>query len=274
MDKGATGMIFFTISTVIILTHFFKYLAVMELAVILVEIEYPINLGSIARVMKNFGVKELILVNPQVSPDDKTAKKFAVHAVDVLENAKIVKTLDEALEMVDLAVGTSGIAGGDYIPERTPITPEEFAKRAFLYEGKIGLIFGRESRGLDNEELKKLDFTVTIPTSDEYPVMNLSHAVAVILYEVYRQRIKSREVEVKEKLRKSTREERAKLVELWEKLLNTLEYPKDLERRKLSVLMFQRFLGRGFIYAKEVHSMYGPLRKVIERLERCKDDDH
>ncbi|KUK16715.1 MAG: tRNA/rRNA methyltransferase [Thermococcaceae archaeon] len=244
----------------------------MELAVILVEVEYPINLGAIARVMKNFGVKKLILVSPKVSPNDKTARKFAVHAVDVLENAILVDSLDEALKMVDLAVGTSGVAGGDYIPERTPITPEEFAKRVFLYDGAVGLVFGRESRGLDNEELKKLDFTVTIPTSEEYPVMNLSHAVAVILYELYKQRRKTEVVEVKEKLRKSTKEERIRLVELWEQFLNVLEYPKDLERRKLSVMMFQRFLGRGFIYAKEIHSMYGPLRKAIERLERCKDD--
>ena len=244
----------------------------MKLKVILVEPEYPINLGAIARVMKNFGVTDLILVNPKVSPNNKIAKKFAVHAVDILENAKIYGSLEEALNTIDLAIGTSGLAGGDYIPERAPISPEEFAKRLSIYDGEIGLVFGRESRGLDNEELKKLDFTVTIPTSEEYPIMNLSHAVAVILYEVYKQKLKNSPTEVKGKLRKSTRQERERLVEFWAKFLDILEYPKDLEKRRFYVLMFKRFLGRGFIYAKEVHSLYGPLRRAIKLLERCEND--
>jgi len=204
----------------------------MKLKVILVEPEYPINLGTIARVMKNFGVTDLILVNPKVSPTNKIARKFAVHAVDILENAKIHESLEEALNRIDLAIGTSGLAGDDYIPERVPISPEEFAKRLSIYDGEIGLVFGRESRGLDNEELKKLDFTVTIPT----------------------------------------RQERERLVEFWAKFLDILEYPKDLEKRRFYVLMFKRFLGRGFIYAKEVHSLYSPLRRAIKLLERCKDD--
>ena len=244
----------------------------MKLKVILVEPEYPINLGAIARVMKNFGVTDLILVNPKVSPTNKIARKFAVHAVDILENAKIHESLEEALNRIDLAIGTSGLVGGDYIPERAPISPEEFAKRLSIYDGEIGLVFGRESRGLDNEELKKLDFTVTIPTSEKYPIMNLSHAVAVILYEVYKQKLKNSPTEVKEKLRKSTRQERERLVEFWAKFLDILEYPKDLEKRRFYVLMFKRFLGRGFIYAKEVHSLYSPLRRAIKLLERCKDD--
>ena len=244
----------------------------MKLKVILVEPEYPINLGAIARVMKNFGVTDLILVNPKVSPNNKIARKFAVHAVDILENAKIYGSLEEALNTIDLAIGTSGLAGDDYIPERVPISPEEFAKRLSIYDGEIGLVFGRESRGLDNEELKKLDFTITIPTSEKYPIMNLSHAVAVILYEVYKQKLKNSPTEVKEKLRKSTRQERERLVEFWAKFLDILEYPRDLEKRRFYVLMFKRFLGRGFIYAKEVHSLYSPLRRAIKLLERCKDD--
>lgn len=251
----------------------FKYLAVMELKVILVEPEYPINLGAIARVMKNFGVKDLILVNPKVSPDNEIARKFAVHAVEILENAQIVETLEEALNSIDLAIGTTGLAGEDYIPERTPINPEDFAKRLFLYAGSIGIVFGRESRGLDNKELKMLDFTVTIPTSQEYPVMNLSHAVGIILYEIYKQRLKVSPPEIKDKLRKSTRDERERAVNLWARFLDVLQYPKDLEKRKLYVLMFKRFLGRGFIYAKEVLSIYGPLRKATEILERCKNDN-
>ena len=245
----------------------------MKVVVVLVEPEYQMNIGFVARAMKNFGVRELILVNPPELTGE--AYKFAMHARDILENAKTVKTLDEALKMVDVAVGTSGISGKVYLPDRTPISPEEFAKRAFLYGGKIGVFFGRESRGLSNAELEKMDFTVTIPTSDEYPIMNLSHAVAVILYEIYRQRVKAEmPMEENRHLRRATRGEKDVLVKYWGELLETLNYPKDPVRRKYFILMFRRVIGRSFIYAREIYSLYGPLRLAIERLKRCEDDKH
>lgn len=240
----------------------------MEVAVILVEPEYPINLGSIARVMKNFGVDELILVNPKARPEDELARKFAVHAVDILENAKITKSLDEALGMVNFAVGTSGVGGKDYIPERTPITPEEFARRIFLTGGKVGIVFGRESRGLDNDELEKLDFTVTIPTSGAYPIMNLSHAVAVILYEVYKQRIKTEEVE---RPKPAGRLEREVFIQQWRELMNVLNTPKDPYRKKYTEIMMRRVLGRAFIYEKEIYAIIGPLRRAVRSLKKCKE---
>jgi TrmH family RNA methyltransferase len=241
----------------------------VEFAVILVEPEYQLNIGFVARSMKNFGVRELILVNPKVKISGE-AYKFSVHAQDVLENAKIVESLEEALEMVDLAVGTSGVSGKQYLPARTPITPEEFAKRAFLYNGKIGLVFGRESRGLDNKELEKLDFTVTIPTSEEYPILNLSHAVAVLLYEIYKQKLKT--LEVKNPLRKASREEREMFVKLWRELIEIVGYPKDLYKRHYAEIMMRRILGRSFIYARELHSLFGPLRWAITELKRCKEE--
>lgn len=245
----------------------------MKFAVVLVEPEYQMNIGFVARVMKNFGVRELILVNPPELTGE--AYKFAMHAKDVLENAKIVTTLDEALKMVDVAVGTTGVSGKVYLPERTPISPEEFAKRSFLYSGKIGIFFGRESKGLSNDELEKMDFTVTIPTSEEYPIMNLSHAVAVVLYEVYKQKIKAEtSTEENRHLRKATREEKDILVRYWSELLETLNYPKDPIRRKYYTIMFRRVIGRSFIYAREIYSLYGPLRLAMEKIKRCENDKH
>ena len=239
----------------------------MEIAVILVEPEYPINLGSIARVMKNFGVKELILVSPKVNPKDKLARKFAVHAVDILENAKIVEDLDGALNLVNFAIGTSGVGGQRYIPQRSPITPEGLARRLPPIEGKLGIVFGRESRGLNNEELEKLDFTVTIPTSEEYPIMNLSHAVAVILYELYKRRTEDSTIKT------STRRDREIFIQFWRELMRVLDTPRDNYKKKYTEIMMRRVLGRSFIYERELHAILGPLRRAVEELKRCKHAD-
>ncbi|WP_461866309.1 RNA methyltransferase [Thermococcus sp.] len=237
----------------------------MKLAVILVEPEYQMNIGFVARAMKNFGVDELILVNP---PEIKgEAYKFAMHARDILENAKVVKSLKDALEVVDLAVGTTAIAGKKYIPERAPLKPKELKKKLMEYPGKIGLFFGRESRGLDNRELELMDLTLTIPTSEAYPTMNLSHAVAVILYELYEEKVP----EVKHSLEPATWQEKETLVRIWGELLEILDYPKDPVRRGYFKTIFRRFLGRSFLYGREAHSIAGPLRKAAEELRRCKD---
>ncbi len=240
----------------------------MKAAVILVEPEYQINIGFVARVMKNFGASELILVNP---PDiGGEAYKFAVHARDILENARIVESLEDALAMVDLAVGTTAIAGKNYIAERAPLKPGELKEKLKGYPGKVGLFFGRESRGLDNRELELMDLTVTIPTSEAYPTMNLSHAVAVILYELRREE----HSEVKHSLEPATWKEKDNLVKLWGELLEVLDYPRDPIRRKYFRTIFRRFLGRSFLYGREAHSLAGPLRKAVEELRRCKNAEH
>ncbi len=236
----------------------------MKLAVILVEPEYQMNIGFVARVMKNFGVRDLILVNP---PEIKgEAYKFAMHARDVLENAKIMESLNDALAVVDLAVGTTSIVGKKYIPERAPLKPRDLKEKLREYPGRVGLFFGRESRGLDNRELELMDLTVTIPTSGAYPTMNLSHAVAVILYELYDES----PCEVKRSLEPATWQEKEVLVRIWGELLEVLDYPKDPVRKEYFKIIFRRFLGRAFLYGREAHSIAGPLRKAVEELKRCR----
>ncbi|WP_456396620.1 RNA methyltransferase [Thermococcus sp.] len=237
----------------------------MKPVVILVEPEYQMNIGFVARAMKNFGVGELILVNPPEIRGE--AYKFAMHARDVLEAAKIVESLEDALAAVDLAVGTTAIAGKKYIAERAPITPRELKQKLEEYPGKVGLFFGRESRGLENEELELMDLTVRIPASEAYPTMNLSHAVAVVLYELY----EGKTSEVRRSLEPATWREKDAVVAIWGELLEVLEYPKDPVRRRYFKTIFRRLIGRSFLYGREAHSIAGPLRKAVEELRRCKN---
>jgi len=158
--------------------------------VVLVEPHYAGNIGSVARLMMNFDAHELYLVNPLVSPLEEEAMIWAVNAKQVLERAKIVNSIHAAIDDCAVVAATTAKPGPKMV-RRTPITPREFAEQVRDYwksKDCVAILFGREPSGLTNEELELADITVTIPTSKNYPAMNLSHSVAIILYELYMQK--------------------------------------------------------------------------------------
>ena len=234
------------------------------ISLVLVEPEGPANIGMVARTMKNFGFSRLVLVNPNLTEESYS---YAVHAKDVLEKATILGSLEEALEIFDLTVGTTGKRGGKFSPHRAPLMPWELRETLEGYAGRVGLFFGRESIGLKNEELSRMDFTVTIPTSESYPIMNLAQAVAVILYELSKRKPEP----VVKSLEPATGEEKEQLVKTWAELLEVLQYPKDRARREIFVETFRRFVGKAILYGREVHTLIGPLRKARLKLEGCRD---
>jgi len=141
--------------------------------------------------MSNFDVSELYLVDPIVSPLDGEAKIWAVNARGTLERAKVVENVEEAVGDCAVVAATTAQPGPKMI-RRTPITPREFAEQFGRYwtsDDCVAVLFGREPSGLTNKELELADITITIPTSPQYPPMNLSHSVAVILYELYMQKV-------------------------------------------------------------------------------------
>ncbi|BDB97683.1 tRNA (cytidine-2'-O-)-methyltransferase TrmJ [Saccharolobus caldissimus] len=152
--------------------------------VVLVEPEGEYNVGFIARLCKNFSVNELYIVNPKVNISD--AIRFSAGGKDILINAKIVSSFDEAVADVDIKIATSSIADnkGDIL--RKSIKPWEVIP--LIQDKKTALIFGRESVGLTREEIFKSDFLLHIPANPEYPVLNLSHAVGIVLYEIWKYR--------------------------------------------------------------------------------------
>ncbi len=152
------------------------------LRIVLVEPAGPINVGAIARVMKNFGLHNLVLVNPQCNPLSLEALKMAVHAKEILESAVLVPTLPEALQGCVRAIATTARV-------RSWETPLEKPRTALPWlleepEKPVALIFGREDRGLSNEELNYAQRFVCIPTSQNYPSLNLATAVAICCYEL------------------------------------------------------------------------------------------
>lgn len=118
-----------------------------EYRIVLVGPKFPGNVGAIARSMANFGLRDLVLVNPSCELDDDAFRR-AKHGSFILENARIVSSMDEALEDCFLVAGTSGVTTkGDSNYTRIPVPAREFAEGCRGYQDKIALVFGREEIG-------------------------------------------------------------------------------------------------------------------------------
>jgi len=221
---------------------------------VFVQPESPGNIGSLARIMKNFGIEKLVLVDPCEITEE--TYKFAVHARDIVDSAIVVKTFEEALNLLDFSIGTTSVYGGKHSVHRISVTPEEIVKN-MSKEGKIGIVIGRESSGLTNEELLCCDILVTIPTSKKYPVLNASLAAGIIFYEIYKTEKKS--------AKKLSKLEKDLLVEDYNKIVDIVE-KRDYKNR-IAKLIFNRVISRSFITSRESHTLKGIFRNVLKRLD-------
>jgi TrmH family RNA methyltransferase len=164
----------------------------MEVAVM--EPLYQINLGYIARVMKNFGLSRLYLINPRCNHLGEQAIQYSKHAHEILENAKICKGLDRIGDDA-LLIGTTGVWRKGSASLRNVYSLEaasRFVQRNARAGRRIVLLLGRDDTGLSREELRSCDATVFINADKAYPVLNISHALAIMLHafsekELYRE---------------------------------------------------------------------------------------
>ncbi|NKB69095.1 MAG: TrmJ/YjtD family RNA methyltransferase [Candidatus Latescibacteria bacterium] len=152
--------------------------------IVLVETAGPLNLGSVARVMKNFGQADLVLVNPQCEPAEEEARRMAVHAQDVLAAARIVGSLEEALTGCTRVVATTARQVQSPLPYNTAATALPWLAGG---TGPAALVFGSEERGLSTAELQWAQCWMGLPADPGYPTLNLAQAVALCCYELFRQ---------------------------------------------------------------------------------------
>ncbi|MBF0200325.1 MAG: RNA methyltransferase [Desulfamplus sp.] len=154
-----------------------------NLCVILVEPQGPLNIGSVCRVMMNFGFSVLRLVNPCHGYRSMDARKMALGALPILDNAGIFTSLTQALGDSHMAFGTTR-RFGRY--RKNFHTPEAAAGMMADMDDTIrpALVLGREDNGLDTKELSLCQHFITIPTDEAFPSMNLSHSLAVLLHEI------------------------------------------------------------------------------------------
>lgn len=227
--------------------------------VVLVGPKYPGNVGAVARAMRNFGLEELWLVKPPELGED--ARRMAMHAWDVLDKARTFATFEDCLAELDLAVGTaSDLASNDkhdYI--RIPLRVREFATKAWEMKGTIGIVFGPEDFGLTNADLAQCDVLVTIPADQRHPSLNVSHAAAVVFYELTESKHHVK------RPRQASREETDKMLEFVERILVHLDLPEH--RRRTTMLTFRKLLGRAMMSRWEYHRLMGVFNGALRAME-------
>ncbi len=159
-----------------------------NIRIVLVETSHPGNIGAAARAMKTMGLDDLVLIQPKDFPS-QTATWRAAGASDVVEKARVFEDLSSALADCSLVVAAS--ARQRRIPWPM-LEPEESAVKAldFAQEGKVAFVFGREDRGLENEELQLCHYHSAIDGNEAYSVLNLAAAVQVFCYELRKNAVK------------------------------------------------------------------------------------
>lgn len=232
----------------------------MKLDVILVEPKVGGNIGAVARLCHNFEVNKLVLISPQIDYNCDEARQRAKHSIHYLEKAEIYDNLENLRNSYSTIVGTSAKAGRTYNVRRQPVYPWELEEMLSATEGKIGLVFGREDRGLSNEELLSCDFLVSIPVPSKFKVMNLSHAVAVVLYEIWKSLNKIESRLTKEK--SSSTLERDVLFNIFNELVEILPYEEY--RKPIVSHSFTTVINRSFPTSEEVHSLIGIFKTIKE----------
>jgi TrmH family RNA methyltransferase len=230
-----------------------------NISVVFVEPETPGNIGFLARAMKNFGLRTLILINPCELEDE--AYYQAMHARDIVEGALIYRDLHEMIDSLepDFLVGTTGVPGGSYNVDRIPLRPSQLADAIRPSSGTF-ILFGREGDGLSNEEIGLCDMVVSVPTSEEYPIMNITHAAAIIFYELFR----DREFRC-EGLEEASALEKSLLLEEMDDILSLIDIPEHKQR--VASRVFRNITGRAFITAREAHTLKGVLRRIKNRMK-------
>jgi TrmH family RNA methyltransferase len=156
----------------------------MEISVVVVEPRYQVNLGYIARVSANFSVRSLVLVNPRCRRLGKNAVKYSKHGLPMLRSARVCRSLKAAVSGT-FSIGTTGIwrkgrnslDGVFALDDMAALVRKNGIRR-------VSIVLGRESTGLTIEELKGCSSIAYIPLEGSYPILNISHALAILLYEL------------------------------------------------------------------------------------------
>ena len=234
-----------------------------DIRVVLVGPKFEGNVGAIARSMANFDLDDLCLVRPCELGDD--AYRRAKHGSHILDGAKIFDTLKEAIDGCFLIAGTSGsITKGETNYARIPISPKKFAEDIKDYDEKVALVFGREDIGLYQEDLDKCDVFINIPTSEEHPILNLSHAATIVMYELFGT------VNITHP-EPADNHEKELLFNFFKDLLDAVDYPEV--RRERTALMFRKMMGRSIPTKCEYHTIMGVLGGAARNIKASKKQE-
>jgi len=226
------------------------------ISVVLVEPENAGNVGAVARAMANFGFEDLVLVRPKCRHMGKEALDRAKHAKDILQKARVVK----APQGFDYYIGTTSQLGTDYNIPRSPLN---VGRLSSVLKGrirrKIAVVFGPEGKGLSNADILGCDFVVTIPADKNYPTLNLSHSVAIVLYELRnafgKKKAGGHIIPISEA-------EKKQLLKMVDRILDKMEFA-TASKKKTQQVVWKRIIGKSFLTKREAYALMGFFKKIV-----------
>ena len=217
------------------------------LHIILLRPENSGNIGAIARCMANFDLKSLVLVNPKCNHLNSEARNRAKHAQNVLKKAKIIKKIPK----MDHLIATTAISGTNFNP-RSPLTPKQLSE-VIPKQGKIGLLIGPESSGLNNKEIMDSDFVVTIPASKKYSTLNISHACCILFYELFKKEESINEL--------ASCKDKDVLLKNINKVLDKIKFSTK-DKLKTQKIVWKRIINKSFLTKREAFALIGFFKKL------------
>ena len=214
--------------------------------IFLVNTQLPENLGAVTRAMQNFNFRKLSLISPEFSLDHEKIRPVSAGADLVLNNIKIFDDFDSAIKKINILVGTSN---RNRSIKQKEIDFNELIKLLYNTETKIGIVFGPERSGLDNNHIALCDYVLKIKTSNNFSSINLSHAVIIVCYEISKY------------INEENPEKKSNNAAKKEDLLNFLVLlEEDLEAKKF------------FLVQERKKIMVQKIRNIFNKLELSSDD--
>ena len=238
----------------------------MHVRIILVEPQESGNVGAAARAMKNFGFTDLWIVGGKTERTDDVSSWWAVGAIDVVNEATRVDTLEEALAECHLTVATTAVRGRQVFEQLTPLDVARLAEEQLTGDHRLGVVFGRETFGLTGREVMLCQRTASIPTWPEFPTMNLAQSVAIFCYELgkgLRPRPASREPAVHQLVQVLYSQSRS--------LLQEIGYFGDKSPDRICAEL-QALAGRATLTTREASLLLALVRQLEARLRTTQSE--
>ncbi|MBO5643461.1 MAG: RNA methyltransferase [Kiritimatiellae bacterium] len=229
-----------------------------NIRIVLVGTLYTGNVGSSCRAMANMGIRHLRLAAPNLQNSWDEGERLAVHATDIMNSREEYPSLEEAVKDCVAVVGTTAREG---LYRQHSKTPRESAPDllSLAQTGPVAIVFGREDKGLLNEEIAQCTHLLRIPVSEGYTSINLSQAVLITTYELFT--ASGTYLPPKEKAPPAPQAQKAQLIKNWSKMLIETGFMKE-EQTDHFMQGFQRVFSRGVFSKDDAALMLGVARQV------------
>ena len=227
--------------------------------IVLVNTQLPENLGATARSMLNFQFERLRLINPKFSLDNEKIIPVCAGADKVIKKIKVFEKFSDSIKDFNYVIATSNRVRSQKKNEIGFRKLKEIISKNF----KVAIVFGPEKSGLDNEDLSLCDYTIKINSNQKFSSLNLSHAVAIVCYNLYTLLLKKGESN-KEKLIENVakKNELLSFYKILEETLDTSNFFNVKERKKITFQKIKNIFCKYKMSSEEVRTLISIFKKI------------